>query len=368
MFYFARNKFIPMRILFSSSFVFKSHNGAAIFAQLFLQWAKENSHVVDVLSIEENEDFIAVSPPTSSLPILFQKQLSSSIYNRISSLDYKNYDLIYFNNVIEASESIKRLDHPRIYAFLHDSQYMNDVYPLQSFKRKLYRFFLKNIERKSIARLHKVHTNSEQMIQQINKIYNCPLEKLSYLYFTSLDLEPVVKIPHNQFTILFIKTNFLSGGLITLLDAIKTLDFPVRLITVGPTEKAIADLVTKFPSISIENHPYASRSRIKILFAESDLFVTPAFTEPMGIGNFEAMKMEVPVIGNDIEGVSEIARKSQAILLMKPNDSSDLATKISEIKNNDQLRQELILAGRKFLTEHLSKEVIFSRLTEMIET
>ncbi len=355
-----------MRILFYSSFIHKSHNGAAIFAQLFLQWAEESKHHVDVISIEEKETFIKVEEPISKTPIIFQKQLSKNIYTKICELDFKSYDLIYFNNVIEASHTVKKLEHKNIKAFLHDSQYMNDVYPDQNIKRKYFRRILKNIERKTIKKLKEIHTNSKQMKNQIHSVYNIELNKINYLYFSSFDLEKKESKKNKEFTILFIKTNYLSGGLITLLNACKKLNFKNKIIAIGPDESVHDSLKEKYSSLNLELLSYVPRNKMAIYFSQSDVFITPAFTEPMGIGNLEAMEMEIPVIGNNVEGVKEIAEKSDAILLFEKNNAEDLAIKITELKQNPKLQNQLIENGKRFVKEELNKKRIFQYLDEII--
>ncbi len=366
MFYFASNKFNSMRILFSSSFVNQSHNGAAIFAQLFLKWAQRYKHHVDVISIEKNEGFIEVLEPSIKTPIHFQRKLSKAIYQKIKSLNYNSYDLIFFNNIIEAEFTVKNRIHNNVQGFLHDSQYMNDVYPHQSFRRKLFRMILKNIEKRTINKLNKVHTNSEQMKAQIHKFYKTPLNKLSYFYFSSLDLHPKVKMKNSEFSILFVKTNYISGGLITLLNACKTLSFPNKIIAIGPPKEAQKELKNQFPNQSIEFHSYKRRNEIGHLFSQADVFITPAFTEPMGIGNMEAMKMDIPVIGNNLEGVKEIAEISKAILLFEKNNAIDLALKITTLKDDEKLKRNLVINGRKFVEDYLSEDVIFENFQKAI--
>lgn len=354
-----------MRILFSSSFVYKSHNGAAIFAQLFIKWAISNDHHLDVISIETTPDFHHIDEPSSNIPIHYQRKLSKSIYDKIKSLDYASYDLIFFNNIIEASYTLKKLTHSNIQGFLHDSQYMNDVYPHQNIKRKLFRRALKSIEKKAINKLKKVHTNSVQMKKQIHQTYKTPINKISFLYFSSLDLFPKVRIQKEAFTILFIKTNYVSGGLFTLLNACNKLPFPTNIIAVGPDEKSHPEIKSAYPDLSIKLYNYKSRSDIHLLFSETDVFITPAITEPMGIGNLEAMKMDVPVIGNSVEGIKEIGEKSKAILLFKKNDSDDLAKKIIQLNEDDKLKRALIENGRKFIKTHLEKEIIFNKFNQL---
>ena len=354
-----------MRILFLSSFVEKSHNGAAIYAQLFIKWAKSKGHQLDVISIERNPEFIQIQEPSTNIPILYHKKLSKKIYEEITKLDYVAYDLIYFNNIIEASHTLKKLSHPNIQGFLHDSQYMNDVYPYQSFKRKIFRNALKRIERKAINVLQKIHTNSEQMKFQIHSVYKSPLVKIEYLYFSSLDLLPKEKVKSEFYTILFIKTNYVSGGLYTLLNACNKLPFSTKVIAVGPDEKHHSEIKSAFPKLTINLHSYKSRSDINTLFAETDVFITPAFTEPMGIGNLEAMSMDVPVIGNSVEGVKEIGEKSKAILLFNKNDSSDLAEKILQIKDDKKLKRSLIENGRLFIKKHLEEKTIFKKYDQL---
>ena len=355
-----------MRILFISSFVHKSHNGAAIFAQLFLQWAKENKHHIDVLSTENHPSFIHVAPSKKRFPVLHQYDISHKYYSAIKALDHASYDIIYFNNVIESYYTTLNLDHNNIFAFLHDSQYMNDVYPQQSFKRRLFRYFLRNIERKSIANLAQVHTNSEQMSNQVKLIYDCGSHKVSYFYFSSLDLHPKEKASPDMFTILFIRSNYVSGGLFTLLDACEKLAFPYRLVLLGPPKEDHEQIKSRSSAAEIVLFDYKTRAEIPGVFSQADVFVNSAFTEPMGIGNFEAMKMGVPVIGNDVEGISEIAKASEAILLFNANNAGDLATKITSLKNDTVLKEKLIANGKNFVTNTLSKELIFSALSRLI--
>ncbi len=355
-----------MRILFISSFVHKSHNGAAIFAQLFVQWAMENRHHIDVLSTENHPGFIHVAPSNKRFPVLHQYDISYKYYSAIKALDHASYDIIYFNNVIESYYTALKLDHNNIFAFLHDSQYMNDVYPKQSFKRKFFRYFLRNIERKSIANLAQVHTNSEHMSKQVKLLYDCASHKVSYFYFSSLDLHPKKKDTDDIFTLLFIKTNYISGGLFTLIDACNQLNFPYRLIILGPPKKDHDSIKSKVSTNDVIIYDYKSREEIPNLFSRAHVYVNPAFTEPMGIGNFEAMWMEVPVIGNDLEGIAESAENSNAILLFKKNDATSLASKIGELKSDPKLRQNLIDNGKQFVLSKLNRAVVFQQISQLL--
>ncbi len=353
-----------MRILFSSSFIYKSQNGAAIFAQLFLRWAEKRNHEVDVLSIEDHPSFLSIEKPRYGP--LFPLKLSSTIARKIQTLDPTSYDVLYFNNIIEASSSIRRIKHPHIMGFLHDSQYMNDVFPNVTWKRKAFRSILKRIEKRTINGLSKVHTNSQQMKDQIHRVYKKPLSTIDYCYFSSLDAGPLVRVQKEVFTILFIKSNYVSGGLFTLLNACTKLTFPHKIIVVGPPSSHHSKIKADYPTLQLDLHDYAHRDEINLLFARTDVFITPAFTEPMGIGNFEAMQRDIPVIGNDVEGVKEIAQHSNAILLFEKNNSEDLALKIALLKNDQKLSRTLIQNGRNFIMEHINEKIIFQHFDRMI--
>lgn len=74
-------------------------------------------------------------------------------------------------------------------------------------------------------------------------------------------------------------------------------------------------------------------------------FVIPSHWEPMGLTEIEAQAMGIPVIASDKEGLNEIIIDGENGLLFKVKDVNDLAKKINMLKNDIELRLQLIRNG-----------------------
>jgi len=102
-------------------------------------------------------------------------------------------------------------------------------------------------------------------------------------------------------------------------------------------ENSLADKVKILGWVPQADVPY--------LMAGAIALVMPSFYEGFCLPILEAMAVGTPVIGANNTAIPEIA--GGAALLVNPKDTDKLATKMDELINNEELRQELKAVGLK---------------------
>ena len=78
----------------------------------------------------------------------------------------------------------------------------------------------------------------------------------------------------------------------------------------------------------------------------------------------EAQLMEKPVIATNVGGVSEIIKDGETGLLIEKNNANDIIDKLSLLLNNEDKRTKMGKAGRKFIEENFSWDIIARQFIE----
>ena len=364
------------QILFCSSFIYNSSNGASIFSRVLLQWAENRQVKLDIITSEELNDLTFIPLVKSNhlvkkIPVLEAYQRSYLYFKTIQAqLKSNNYDFILFNNVIESLHSSKLITEIPIYAFLHDENFMNDYYPNPGLKRKWYRQTMKKLEQKAARQLNRIFTNSLFMKRQIESIYKIEEKLIDFFYFTSLDLKSK-KIGKELLSeksvihILFIKHDYKRGGFSLLNEAIRSIKSPkIILRAIGP-EQGNHNTLTSDQHV-VEIYENRSRQEIENDFQWADIFCTPSFSEAMGIGNFEAMKNHVPIVAQNIPVNQEFNRYAEIMFTSDYDDQASLTQAILDCIHNDTKRINLINEAAKFHENYLDKDFIFKKLDQYL--
>ncbi|MBA0882494.1 glycosyltransferase family 4 protein [Flavobacterium undicola] len=84
-----------------------------------------------------------------------------------------------------------------------------------------------------------------------------------------------------------------------------------------------------------------------MVLSEIDVLIHPAIEEPFGRVLIEAMSMEIPVVGYKSGGPQEVIVNNETGYLVAPYDYALLATKTTELLENDDLRLKFGQEGRK---------------------
>lgn len=110
------------------------------------------------------------------------------------------------------------------------------------------------------------------------------------------------------------------------------------LVTVGNG----GDSLTKAVDIPTLSLGYVAGDRLKsLVYSAADVFVFPTRADNLPVVIQESMACGTPVVSFDVGGVSEMVRPGITGLLAHPEDSTDLATKIVEILEDQLLRCRL---------------------------
>ncbi|TAL25054.1 MAG: glycosyltransferase, partial [Nitrospirae bacterium] len=90
-----------------------------------------------------------------------------------------------------------------------------------------------------------------------------------------------------------------------------------------------------------------------------DLFVLPTLQEALGTSFMEAMAMERPVIGTNVDGVGEVIKNGLNGYLIEPNNPSVLAeTIIKTLQDKDRARI-MGKEGRKMVLQNYTVEKMY---------
>lgn len=214
----------------------------------------------------------------------------------------------------------------------------------------------------SLWQAKKIVTPSESTKKDLIKFYRSDPEKINVVYH-GVERPKFIKpkIQKDEFDILFIGRIEKRKNILNLIKAfeifkesygLKTKSYKLILagrsgFGSGEIEKAIfvspdrGDIILK---------GYVSQNEKEHLYDNARVFVFPSFAEGFGLPILEAQCRNVPVICSNIPPFNEIGKDS--VLYFNPADPQDMAVKIENIFEDEELRASLIKKGednvRKF--------------------
>lgn len=162
--------------------------------------------------------------------------------------------------------------------------------------------------------------------KKIIKIYN-PLDgKL----FNAIDREKAkeaLDIPSDSLVISFVSVSLKDHrkGLAQLIEAIKILDRPIKLLCVG-----INDFFTEKDSDIICYGLLENTQLLSLIYSASDIFVTPSSQESFGKTTIEAMLCGTPVISTATGVAPEIIDKDSGFII-NSTEPTEIAHAIKEV-------------------------------------
>ena len=137
--------------------------------------------------------------------------------------------------------------------------------------------------------------------------------------------------------------------------------FVILLIGEGPEKNNLINLINEHGvSTEVMLHPYMTDIRPFYLLA--DVCFLPSRKEGMPNVILEALCMKCPVVSFDVGGVTEIIDHQKEGIVVKQGDLIGAAEAISHVLSNQELRDQLRLAGHEkiynyFLSSSRSKQI-----------
>jgi len=162
---------------------------------------------------------------------------------------------------------------------------------------------------------------------------------------------------HNSKTIITSSRLVKKNGIRDLVDAIAVVkkEVPdIKLLIVGNGKQA-KELKTKSLLLGLENNiefiGEVSNDLLPKYLAKASIFVRPSLSEGLGISFLEAMAAGVAIIGTPVGGIPDFLKDGETGLFCKVGNPRDIAEKMNRILTDDDLRNRLILNGRKLVEE-----------------
>lgn len=279
-----------------------------------------------------NYDVIYVHFPTrSSFPIV----LNPIYKRRLIILNYHGSDL-------SSSSRLNKLFNIILRPFVNHSSLI--ITPSESLKN----CFLKKYENENVFVSPSSGVPDDFYEHQVNNNHN---NVISFIYLSSL-LE--------------------NKGIITLLKALELLilngfKFHCSIYGKGP----LLEIVKSFSKINnnfISYNGILQNNKIPKIYSQHDFFIFPSKIESLGLVGLEALACGLPVIGSKIPAIESYLIDGFNGLVFNPNDSDDLAEKISELLTSKELLYFLQINSRASVLEYKSSNVNLKLINKINET
>ncbi|HSX02861.1 MAG TPA: glycosyltransferase family 1 protein [Candidatus Saccharimonadia bacterium] len=242
----------------------------------------------------------------------------------------------------------------------------------QGWLKDLYKHWVKPAVFRVAMRLI-VH-NSQRIIvptnfvkQQVVQRFGVPEEHVIRTYEAG-ELTTTAEAPYRPLEgkkfILCVGNAYPYKNLQAVIDALQLLNRPdYSLILVGKTDFFYEQLQAEAKRRQAERVIFAgfvSDEELTWLYHHAAAYVFASLSEGFGLPGLEAMLHGAPVVASDATCLPEVY--GEAAHYFNPRDVRDIAAKIAEVLDDDQLRQRLIAAGhqqvQRYSWRHMAEETL----------
>jgi len=365
-----------IKVLFCTNAFEKVSNGPAKFAHLLLEYAAESDMEVRILTEDISVPKEKVYKLPFSIPRIIQP-LSQFWrmwkYHRKAMAIRKEFpfDVLVYNNALVGILSFVRF--PGTVGMINDygnasSRLANVVRRKEKINKRHFFYFVEFVAAKTSSR---IIVNSDYLKRFLHTTYRTPETKFFKLYkgiesgsSNGTPIEVRKRIPKS---LLFVKTDFTNGGLYDLIEAIKLLDFKIKVTIVGPAASfhhQITELLEAHcESLSITG--YQEQSEIFKLMRAHEVFCVPSHKEAFGVGNLEAMSAGCKIVSTNVGGIPEAVGNTGVSWLVSPRDPHSLKDALVKAFESD------ISAKKLSVEKHLlqfSAAMVVRNFKQIIET
>lgn len=141
-----------------------------------------------------------------------------------------------------------------------------------------------------------------------------------------------------------------------------------RLILLG--DKPNKGIVKLVDDLDLKGHilfpDSVSNKTTRDYYRQSSIFAISSYQEGLGIAGLEAMSCGLSVVSTKCGGPEEYVRKGVTGFLVPINDEHQMASKLTQLLSNSQLRRQLGLDARDYVVRNYSIERFTSRLKDVL--
>lgn len=370
-----------MKILFCTNTFENTVNGPAKFAQQLLL-LNELAPTIELHILTED------TCPGKTNRFVHSLQLSIGKWNRPWGFIYRmfpyyrscrklypsfQYDIVVFNNAITGIWSALRLKQPVIGMVNDDNNCSNSwtefEFKYEWFKRRAFHYFEKLACKLQVATL----VNSTYLLKLIQTKYHLQSDHLHVVYkgvTITPQKEIIPKTFQSPIQVLFIKTDYMRGGLPELIGALGLLNnYRFLLHIVGPEQKSfpLISSMVKSSNIEIEFTGTAKSELVSTLLHKSDLFIVPSRKEALGVANMEALLAGIPVISTHVGGIPEVLDCGNNGWLVPPSHPAKLADCIKTVLNNPHETYRKQVNGQNYIMANFAHTTSLERFASILK-
>jgi len=236
---------------------------------------------------------------------------------------------------------------------IHDLSYI--YYPNEFLKKDLYQLI--NWTKYTVKKAKKIIAVSNSTKKDLVRVYRTPPEKIEVVYngfnqYKGIRASALKEKNLQEPYILYIGTLQPRKNLINLIRAFYKFNqiFPqFELIIAGKKGWLYEKIFNEVESLGIEDKvfftDYVTDHQLVYLYQNAFCLVIPSFYEGFGLPVLEAMNFNCPVLASFSSSLPEVG--GDACLYFDPQNINDLTEKLIKLKNNSQLKNNLIKRGKQ---------------------
>ncbi len=159
-----------------------------------------------------------------------------------------------------------------------------------------------------------------------------------------------------------------KNGVDDLIKAIAQLDVKLLILGKGPDESKLRKLAK---DSKIEDKViflgHIEYNNLPKYYSMADIFVRPSLSEGLGNVFLEAMACGVPIIGTPVGGILDFLEDRKTGLFCQINNPQDIAKKIKEILENNELRKSMVNNGLNLVKNEYSWDKISLKMEKIFK-
>ncbi len=374
-----------MKIIVCTNFFDTISNGTAQFPHQMLKLEKHfpNQHEVVILG----DDIKVETAKHIYVPFKFPRPVHA-FYAVLRNWDYyralKKYlkthdaDVIVFNDA--KSGVFSRWFLPKkikIIGRIHNDNCL--IINRNNYKKKRH-YYLEYVKRffenRAIERFDALVGETNHICQLVN--HKAAMEQnVAYLppslNFSLLVFSPQRSSFNNRtIKILFVKLNYIRGGLLDLFEAIELLPtFSFQLSVIGPPHSEYASIkkcAEKCVNLTLNFEGSRPQQAVFEAMNKHDILCIPSRAEAGGITNIEGLKQGISVVSTNAGGIPEILDYGKNGWLAEPNNPKSLAEALKNcIETDEEERLKIKIRGKEFVETHFSDHVFFDKFLQICQ-
>ena len=238
-------------------------------------------------------------------------------------------------------------------------------------KKSIFKYF----EKKAIKYSHLILTNSDFLTKQLKNSYPMYAPKMFRLY-KGVELKYNLKKNDCSWNvdnlenvkILFVKNDFITGGLKILAESLSFFELHFRLTVIGPDLKYAEEISSYFKTKNVVLNFIGRQSQKEVFnnLATHHIFCVPSLQEALGVANLEALNIGIPVVSSDAGGIPEALNYGSCGFLSETGSSRSLAVSLNDCLYKCNEREIKVQNGFEYVKK-FGDDFILKNLKEILD-